>query len=135
MALPTTASLRLHRYHDYALHLRSSGHHGLYCLSQGICLDMVGTGSVSGRTWTAVVTILVEDDAHNAVSGAVVQGNGGSCTTDNSGACQVTISGLGKKSYTFAVEGVSHGQFTYDTSANHDPDGDSNGTSIKIQKP
>ena len=38
-------------------------------------------------------------------------------------------------SVTFAVTGVAKESAVYDSSANHDPDGDSDGTSITIYKP
>jgi hypothetical protein len=38
-------------------------------------------------------------------------------------------------STTFAVNGFSQGSSTYNAAANHDPDGDSSGTSITIVQP
>jgi hypothetical protein len=38
-------------------------------------------------------------------------------------------------STTFTVDDVSHASLTYDSSANTDPDGDSDGTSITVSKP
>jgi hypothetical protein len=41
----------------------------------------------------------------------------------------------GGSSVTFAVDGVAHSSLTYDATDNHDPDGDSDGTSITVSKP
>jgi hypothetical protein len=38
-------------------------------------------------------------------------------------------------SVVLTVEGVSHATLSYDPAANHDPDGDSDGTSISIHSP
>ncbi|MFN2106766.1 MAG: hypothetical protein ACK2UJ_17965 [Candidatus Promineifilaceae bacterium] len=38
-------------------------------------------------------------------------------------------------STTFAVSGIAQGSSTYSAAANHDPDGDSSGTSITIVQP
>jgi hypothetical protein len=40
-----------------------------------------------------------------------------------------------RTSATFTVTNVAAGGLTYSASANHDPDGDSNGTSITMLKP
>jgi hypothetical protein len=36
---------------------------------------------------------------------------------------------------TLTITSVTHAALTYDAGANHDPDGDSNGTSITVPKP
>lgn len=106
--------------------------------------DLDGVGQNNGGTWTAVATILVVDNAGNPVSGAAVSGswsNGttgtGSCIANSSGLCSISKAGLRKNinSVTFSVTDVVANGFTYNASANTDPDGDSNGTSIIIQKP
>jgi len=106
--------------------------------------DLDGTTTDQGRTWSATVTITVHDANHNLVEGATVSGiwSGGysgtaSCTTDSNGQCSVTSGGIPKRngSTTFMVEGVTHSSLEYDATANHDPDGDSGGTSITVYKP
>jgi hypothetical protein len=49
----------------------------------------------------------------------------------------VSLSGLGKHttSITFTVTGVAEAGATYQPAANHDPDGDSDGSSIVIARP
>ncbi len=106
--------------------------------------DLDGASTNQGSTWTAIVTITIHDGAENPVSDATVSGawsNGVSgtaqCITDSSGSCTVSQSGIGKRnaSVTFTVDGVSHSTLTYQSADNHDPDGDSGGTSITVNKP
>jgi len=98
----------------------------------------------NGGTWTANVTMTIHNNNHGLVSNATIIGswsNGttgtANCTTDGSGQCTVIKSGLAKKTsrVTFSVTGISHASLTYSLAANHDPDGDSNGTSIVVSKP
>ena len=80
--------------------------------------QLVANATVNGK-WT------------NGASGTV------SCTTNSSGMCQVSKTGLSTNttSVTFTVTGVTRAPLTYRSSANHDPDGDSNGTTIMVSKP
>jgi hypothetical protein len=103
--------------------------------------DLDGSSTNEGRTWTAIVTITIHDANHSALAGAVVSGswsNGGtaSCTTDSSGQCSVSQNGIPKRtgSVTLMVTDVTD-TLTYDSAYNHDPDGDSDGTSITVYKP
>jgi hypothetical protein len=107
--------------------------------------DLDGTGTpVNGGRWNALVTITVVDQNGVPVAGAVVTGswsngaNGsGNCTTGATGQC--TVSKLRNKnnvnSVTFTVTSVSASGYTYNSAANSDPDGDSNGTVIVVAKP
>jgi PKD repeat protein len=103
-------------------------------------LDRVSTSQ--GGTWTATVTITIHDAGHIAVVGATVFGNwsnGGSasCTTGNSGRCDVSLARVQKKTaiVTFSVTSVTRSSSVYAPSANHDPDGDSAGTIVQVPKP
>ena len=104
--------------------------------------DLDGTSATGkGAAWTATVTIRVVDDGGVALTGAAVSGSwttGGSssCTTGSDGTCRVSVSVNGKKfdRTTFSVTGVTLAGYTYVASANTDPDGDSNGTSIAITR-
>jgi hypothetical protein len=92
-----------------------------------------------GRNWTATVTATVRDATAAPVSGAMVSGTWmrgtiGTCTTDANGTCSVTMTTRAKREQ-FTVTGVTHASLTYDPAANTDPDGDSNGTVIRIRKP
>jgi hypothetical protein len=101
--------------------------------------DLDASAVSMGRTWTATVTATVRDNGAALISGATVsgtwrRGNVGTCTTDASGTCSVALSTRAKNEQ-FTITDVTHASLTYDPSANTDPDGDSNGTVIKIKKP
>ncbi len=106
--------------------------------------DLDGNSINNGSTWAAEVIITVHDGDHNLVADATVSGtwSGGasgtaSCVTDANGQCTVSVSGIPKRNgtVTFTVTDVTHADLSYDSSANHDPDGDSDGTSITLAKP
>jgi subtilisin family serine protease len=106
--------------------------------------DLDGTSTSQGRTWTAIVTIAIDDADHAAVANATVNGawtggagGSGQCTTNDSGQCTVEIGNIRKRngSATFTVGSVTHDTETYVDLGNHDPDGDSDGTAITIIKP
>jgi subtilisin family serine protease len=107
--------------------------------------DLDRSATTSGKTWTARVTIRVESAMHAALSGAVVTGtwsDGSSgtatCTTAANGTCSVQKTKLTRAtvaSVRFTVTSVARTGGTYIPSANHDPDGDSNGTTIVILRP
>jgi PKD repeat protein len=93
-------------------------------------------------TWTAIATITVHDSNHSLVANATVSGswsNGGtgSCTTNGSGQCAVPRSTILKNtaSVIFTVTNVTHASLTYSSPNNHDPDADSNGTTITVNRP
>ena len=107
-------------------------------------LDRSAVVTGPGGKWSATATITVHDAGDTPVSGATVDGswsNGGngsgSCVTDGAGRCDITLTGIRRNSssITFSVDGVTLGGFVYDAGANHDPDGDSDGTSIVIARP
>jgi len=107
-------------------------------------LDGVGVKLQKG-TWKALITIEVQDDVGQSVDGYAVEGtvnqNGAAlsfaCVTGSAGAGRCTIDTgqlpgkEGKASFT--VTNVS-GSLSYDASANSDPDGDSDGTTIMVSK-
>ena len=104
--------------------------------------DLDGSATKSGTRWTARVTIGVHTSTDAALAGAVVTGtwsSGGTarCTTGTNGRCLVSRTKLpsATASVTFIVTSVTWSGGTYVPSANHDPDGDSNGTTIAIAKP
>lgn len=103
--------------------------------------DLDGTRSVTKKSWSAKVTILVHDANERPVSGAVVSGRWtpgavSSCTTGTAGTCLVSATKIptGTTDVTFSVSNVTKSGSTYVAGTNHDPDGDSTGTSIKIAK-
>jgi PKD repeat protein len=102
------------------------------------------TSPSNGGKWNATLTFTVHDAGEGAVAGATVSGTwiagasgSGSCTTDASGQCSFTLSNISRKSSsaTFTVNSVTAAGYVYDSAANHDPDGDSNGTTITVTKP
>jgi hypothetical protein len=107
--------------------------------------DLNGSKSNQGnRKWTATVTISVHNASDAAVSSATVSGSWSagasgtsSCTTNSLGQCSVTKSSILKSvpSVTFTVSNVTRSGYTYSSADNHDPDGDSSGTTIVVTKP
>jgi VCBS repeat-containing protein len=105
--------------------------------------DLDGS-AVAGAKWQARATILVHNSGEMPVGGVTVTVNltgGGSgnvtCTTAANGLCTVSKSNIANTtpSVTFNVIGLTLGKAAYDTTANHDPDGDSNGKVITVFRP
>jgi sugar lactone lactonase YvrE len=107
--------------------------------------DLDGSVNVKGRSanWEAFVTITVHDQNHNPVAGAVVSGawsgDGSGTVSGTTGTSGTVTLGSGNiqggSTVTFSVTGVSHVDFSYDAGSNHDPDGDSDGNSIVVNRP
>jgi hypothetical protein len=102
------------------------------------------TSPSNGGKWNATLTFTVHDAGEGAVAGATVSGvwsvgasGTGSCTTGINGQCSFTLSNISRKSSsaTFTVNSVTAAGYVYDSAANHDPDGDSNGTTITVLQP
>src|SRR5881409_1510884 len=101
----------------------------------------------SGSQWSATVEITVHDADHNPLNGATVVGhwsvlglNSNTCTTGDlggNGTCIVPFPSLKKSvlSVNLTVVSVTMPGRTYDRTLNHDPDGDSNGTTIRVNRP
>lgn len=103
-------------------------------------LDRAGTNQANA--WTATITITIHDGSHRPLANAVVSGTWtdasiGSCTTNANGQCAISKAGIAKKtgSVNFSVTNVSLSSFVYKPADNHDPDGDSNGTTISVTRP
>jgi PKD repeat protein len=107
--------------------------------------DLDGSSISAPRNrWSATVIITVHDASETPVAGVTVSGSwsagvsgSGSCTTDSNGQCSITKNNVkGKTSnVTFTVNSASINGYIYDDGANHESDGDSDGTSITISKP
>ena len=105
--------------------------------------DLDAHASVNKNKWEAGVSIQITDDGGAPVAGATVAGSwsvakGGQeqCTTDSNGWCTVSSGNLNarqQKETAFTVGNVAHPTMTYSASANAEPDGDSNGTSIVVK--
>jgi hypothetical protein len=102
----------------------------------------------NGTTWSATVEITVHDENHQPLNGATVVGTwspstllaSNTCTTGDlggNGTCIVLNPSIrsSRKSVTFTVNSVTMNGRTYSATANHDPDGSSNGTQIKVNRP
>jgi hypothetical protein len=105
--------------------------------------DLDGVREERARNrWRARVTAEVRNSDGQPVSNAIVTGNwfnGGSgsvqCTTSGNGRCELLSGNLkgNVTSISLSIASISHtAGHVYDASANTDPDGDSNGTSITV---
>lgn len=109
--------------------------------------NLDGSATSSGRSWYAIVEVTVHDENHNPLNGVTVNGqwnigglNVDQCTTGElggNGTCIFLAPSVRKKSVTFTVTSVTTTMpgWTYTPADNHDPDGDSNGTSITVARP
>ena len=109
--------------------------------------DLDGSTSRSANSWSATVEVTVHDANHNVLNGATVKGvwsvsglNSNTCTTGETGGNGTCIMlfpslSLSTPSVTFRIQKVTKtGQF-YNSSDNHDVDGGTNGTGIKVNRP
>jgi hypothetical protein len=104
--------------------------------------DLDGTAvRLTSSSWRFTVNIKIHDTDELKVPGVLVTGYWGaatrqvSCTTGSGGACRVAKRFATKRtSGTFTVDSVT-GSFEYHAADNHDPDGDSRGTSITVARP
>jgi hypothetical protein len=102
--------------------------------------DLDGSSTISGSRWDAHAIVTIHNGNDNPLANATVNGswsNGGgsgNCVTNGSGQCTITTSNLKNNisQITFTVNNVTHASNSYQSSANHDPDGDSNGSSIVV---
>ena len=104
-------------------------------------LDAMPTGS-AGNSWTSTLTVTVHGADEFAVSGVMVDivadyGAGStplSCMTNGAGSCTTAELLVHKKngSVAYTVQSLSIG---YSPQDNHDPDGDSDGSSAQVGKP
>jgi hypothetical protein len=104
--------------------------------------DLDASRTKLSGAWQATATVRVDAAGHAAQPGAIVRGTWGTgatstCTTNANGVCSVPSGSIPRKvqSTTFRVTSVTLGSAAYQSSANHDPDGDSNGTLISISRP
>jgi hypothetical protein len=106
--------------------------------------NLGGAGDTTGSTtaWVATAQVTAHDSRHNPVNGVTVRGlwNGSSpeisCTTNETGTCSVVLSSIpnATRMVSFAVTGMTLAGYTYRSSANHDPDGSSNGFSVTVKR-
>ncbi len=108
------------------------------------CGDLDGSSANSGKYWKATVVVTIHNGNEQPVQGATVSvaWSGGasgtaSGTTDANGRCTFISGNISKTSpnATLTISNVTHATLTYSAAANHDPDGDSDGASITVNKP
>jgi hypothetical protein len=104
--------------------------------------NLDGLGRDAEDRWRATVSTLAHDGAHDPESGVRVTLNvsGGvgvrSCTTAGNGDCAINVVVPDSvESLTFSVTSLAKAGFSYQPGANHDSDGDSNGTQIIVRQP
>ncbi len=108
--------------------------------------DLDGTSTSQRRNkWDATVVVTVHDAADQPMPGVVVEGTWdgaasgvGTCTSGASGTCTVTKANLRNRKGTtasFTVSGLTAPDAIWSPGDNHDPDGDSNGTTITVAAP
>jgi hypothetical protein len=100
--------------------------------------------------WLAEVTVAAHRAYHNPVEGAVVTATWStddvvvadvSCTTGADGRCIIATLDTGYKIDKLSpyielhIDSVAYGAVTYGPELNHDEEGDSDGTTIVIQRP
>jgi hypothetical protein len=105
--------------------------------------DLDGWKQNNKKTWSAIVEITIHDASHNPLNGATINGTwdpaglaSDECTTGGGGTCIMLYPGLKKKqsSVSFTVTSVTMDGQTYEPADNHDPDGDSDGTTIVVRR-
>jgi hypothetical protein len=106
--------------------------------------DLDGSKTTQSTTWTAKATIRIHNAAETSIAGVTVSGvwSDGTtgrftCKTSSAGVCTIAKGTIPKAttSVRFTVTGLSAPASIYDGSANHDPEPDSNGTTIVVNGP
>ena len=109
--------------------------------------DLDGTTSRGSNSWSATVEITVHDVNHNPLNGATVKAvwsvsglNSNTCTTGElggNGTCIMLFPNLSLAtgSVTLRIQKVTKTGQTYNSADNHDVDGETNGTGIRIVRP
>jgi hypothetical protein len=105
--------------------------------------NLGGVASRDGNTWSATVEITAHDSRHDLVNGVIVRGSWGSmtseCTTGEgggNGTCNVVLASIPNSTglVSFSVSGMTRSGYVYKLSANHDPDGSSNGFAVFVRR-
>ena len=102
--------------------------------------DLDGISTNQKGSWTASVTVRVDNANHVPVANVTVSGSWsiggtGSCTTDGIGQCTLSRTTIPRKtqSVMFTIVNVTKSTYLYTSVDNHDPDGDSNGTRVTVR--
>jgi hypothetical protein len=100
-----------------------------------------GMVDVNRKSWQARVTVTVHGPGEVPLSGATITGQWSdgyvgtaTCLTDAQGRCTAGTANIPKTqtSVRFTLAGITHAAYAYDPTANHDVNGDSNGTTILV---
>ena len=107
--------------------------------------DLDGSTTAGARrTWSATVTVTIDDYIHANVFPATVNGSWSngvdgsvSCVTGSNGQCSFTANVTNKnlKQVSFSISGVREENNMYVPNANHDVDGKSDGNTITLSRP
>ena len=106
--------------------------------------DLDGSAAwVNMDQWQQTVTITLRDEHQTRIGGAAISGiwsNGGgevSCFTESNGECTLEspLALNGVSQITFTVSGIEHDTLAYAPTDDIDFDGDSNGSSLMIDRP
>jgi serine protease AprX len=104
-------------------------------------LDAASSWNSRHSRWTATVTVLVHGPGHVPIGNVRVtfslsDGTTKSCATASTGLCVVSkAQAASVSSLTFTVLSLTRGGYTYDPGSNHDPESDSNGSLIVVNRP
>ena len=103
--------------------------------------DLDAASTTAGKNWKPTVTVTGHDGSEQPVAGATVTGSWSngvtgstSCTTGTGGTCSMSRTSKTATTATFTVTNVALSSLTYVSVANHDPERDSNGTSITLTR-
>ena len=103
--------------------------------------NLEGSSTIVKNKWTATIEVQVHDNLETPVANATVTGNFTSgttgseaCTTASNGLCLIEKDGIraGIEQVEFTITDITHSSLVYNSAANHDLDGDSDGTSITV---
>jgi hypothetical protein len=115
--------------------------------ANGIHVGDLDPATMNGQRWSATVHIEIHDANHNRINGATAVGAwnrpglaSDTCTSGELGTlgrCLVLFPGLSKifATVSFTVNSVTMTGRTYQPGLNHDPDGSSNGTTQRVNRP
>ncbi|MCZ6860775.1 MAG: PASTA domain-containing protein, partial [Alphaproteobacteria bacterium] len=105
--------------------------------------DLDGSVKTGKRNWSVKVTVFVHDDTEGLLADAVVSGTwsggvtgSGSCVTSRKGKCAINSAKIdnAQGSVTFTVDDLSLAGYGYQPGDNHDPDGESDGTTVTLSQ-
>ena len=103
--------------------------------------DLDGKRKLKASSWIAKAVVIVHDRSHKKIPNATVTGawsdgvsGTGTCKTNSTGKCTIKLTNLSFSipSVRFTVTNIKFSSSTYISSNNHDPESDSDGTTIFV---